>query len=150
MRTLIALACLLAGCDSYDPPVYGTCSTDSDCGSDVCARSGECLASDAISPPVTFRWTINGQPATASTCAPHPQLHLVLWPDNAADPNLTLEISCTSGAGLVLDRIPAHLLGSVELGPATVADPGEFPNDVGWDSRATSPGDQLIGFDLTF
>lgn len=124
---------LVVACNGYEPPVYGVCSSDSDCGGDVCSRSGECLAASALAPPMTFSWTLNGAVPNTALCAPHPIMHLVLISDDGADPSLTLKVPCAYGAGLVLDRIPLHLLWAADLGPANVPDPESFPNTVGWD-----------------
>lgn len=135
MRALVVIAAV-AACNGYDAPEYGVCSADGECGAgEVCSRSGECLSADAIAPPVTLSWTINNAVANNASCASHPVMHLVLISDNGADPSLTLTIACASGAGLVLDRIPRHLLWAADLGPAEVPDPEAVPNNVGWDNE---------------
>jgi len=99
---------------------------------------------------VTFQWTINDQVADSTTCAPHRRLHLVLGSENGDDPDLTLEVPCTAGTGLVLDRIPYHLLWSAALGPAEVPDPQTLPNDVGWDEYVLPGGPSDVMFYLFF
>ncbi len=82
---LLGLGVLVfAACgDPYDPgpgfpypdggggPFPGaTCTTTADCtGSDVCARDHECLA-PADTRSVMVRWTVTGQPANTTSCAP--------------------------------------------------------------------------------
>jgi hypothetical protein len=69
--TIVFATALLAGC----PNSSGDCQVDSDCGSDVCARTGECLpASDVRT--VRTTWTIRGMPANAQTCAASPDLYI--------------------------------------------------------------------------
>ncbi len=71
MRAAVLLV-LLAGCPSDS---QSTCTTDSQCGNNVCARDGECLpATEIMSVKVT--WTIRGQAASATTCASSPDLLL--------------------------------------------------------------------------
>lgn len=143
------VAAMLASCTGNQARVYGTCSSDEACGAgEVCTRSGECLAPSDVSPPVTFQWTINDQVPDATTCAPHPKLHLVLGSENGDDPDLTLEVPCTAGAGLVLDRI--HLLWWAGLGPADVPAPQPEPNDVGWDGFVLPGGPDVVMFHLLF
>ena len=132
MRALLLVGGVVA-CNGHER-VFGVCSSDSDCGGDVCARSGECLDASDVAPPVTFSWTINGAVPNTALCAPHPIMHLVLWADDS-DLSLTLAIPCAYGAGLVLDRIPLNLLWAADLGPANAPDPGGVPNDVGWDDQ---------------
>ena len=132
MRAWFLVACL-AACGS-DEPQYGVCSSDAECGGDVCARSGECVSASDIVPPMTVRWLINGEQANTARCGPHPLMHVVLIADDGA-PDLTLTAPCTLGAGLVIDRIPTHLLWGVDVGPAEFADPESEPNDVGWNGR---------------
>ena len=52
-----------------NPPDGAYCTADTDCGhGDVCAHSHECLPpSDVHS--ITIRWTIDHQPAKATSCA---------------------------------------------------------------------------------
>jgi hypothetical protein len=69
MRALV-LASLLwvaAGCPG---PIHDgqTCSSDADCGGDVCAHDMQCFPADQVH-AVTIRWTINGAPPSAATCA---------------------------------------------------------------------------------
>lgn len=54
----------------YPPGTGAPCTTSAECaGGDVCARDHECLApGDARS--VLVRWTVGGQPANATSCAP--------------------------------------------------------------------------------
>ncbi|HEY1553972.1 MAG TPA: hypothetical protein VGF94_04010 [Kofleriaceae bacterium] len=96
MRTLAIALLLATGCvqdDStpsyptdpggpYDPGQgsgggidYG-CQHDSDCGAGyVCARTYECLAPDEVR-TVHIAWTLEGQPATATSCSSSPDLEV--------------------------------------------------------------------------
>jgi len=94
MRT-VALALLLAaiGCTTetdpppVDPPysgpgdgsggggVYG-CQADSDCGGgQVCARTYECLPPTEVQ-TVHISWTLEGQPASSTSCSSSPDLEI--------------------------------------------------------------------------
>jgi hypothetical protein len=85
---VIAFASLatVAGCpqgddgyDTYYPPGDGpppdACKVDSDCGSDVCARDGECLPADEVQ-HVVVTWTVEGSAASDATCTSEPNLEL--------------------------------------------------------------------------
>ena len=69
MRLL--LLALLTGC----PPSHGDCTTDGDCGGDVCTRDGQCTPASEVR-SVRLTWTIRGQPASAASCASEPQLYV--------------------------------------------------------------------------
>jgi hypothetical protein len=72
MRALVAMM-LVAGC--YQPN-DATCAGDADCtGGDVCAHTHECLPPAEVH-AVTIRWTIDGAPASATTCAGISQLEV--------------------------------------------------------------------------
>src|SRR3569623_3814817 len=148
MRALVLVGCVV-GCNGYQPPVYGVCSSDSECGGEVCSRSGECLAPSALAPPMMFSWTIDGAVPNTALCAHHPIMDLVLISDDGADPSLTLEVPCVYGAGLVLDRIPLQLLWAADLGPANVPSPEGEPNDVGWDAELLFDRTDPVMFYLT-
>lgn len=81
MRAIALVGILLGACvESGDPLPPGPgpnptgmgpyCDATTPCtGSDVCARDHECLAPDQAR-SVMVRWTVQGQPASASSCAP--------------------------------------------------------------------------------
>jgi hypothetical protein len=79
VRPLAAIALvLLAGCP---PPGDGStlgdaCFVDQECSSgELCGRDGLCWRETDIRELKTS-WTINGQPATTTTCARHPDLYI--------------------------------------------------------------------------
>jgi len=88
-RSLLVL--IFAGClrpgpfpdpgpDPEGPPVKGAgCELDSDCATgSVCTRAKGCWpASEIYAAHVT--WTINGMPASATTCAPLPPLTIEFY-----------------------------------------------------------------------
>src|SRR5262249_47345502 len=58
----------------YIPPggyAPGGCEKDSDCGGDVCARDGECLAPSEVM-SIHISWTVNGQAPSDAACANGP------------------------------------------------------------------------------
>ena len=125
----IALALLLAGCiqQTYsDPPPgpggWGTgpggtggdtsfgCHADSDCGTDVCARNGQCLpASDVRTVHVT--WTMSGEPAGTATCGASPDLDLTFF--TSSDQFGFSPVPCAEGK-FTVDKLPSWYE-SVEL-----------------------------------
>ena len=87
----LALALLLVGCTqpdpgpgtwtdppTGDPPGYSYgCQSDAECSPNVCARDGSCQpAANLVTAHVA--WTVQGQPASASTCTAAPDLDLEL------------------------------------------------------------------------
>src|SRR5205823_12961136 len=81
----IAIFALLAGCMQQDPGPYmdpgpgptggSGCSSDSQCGGQVCARDGSCVsAADVFT--VHVNWTVKGAPADPTSCSSHPDLDL--------------------------------------------------------------------------
>lgn len=107
MRALL-LVVLLAGCPGSSS---GECVTDGDCGSDVCARNGECLpASDVY--PVRVSWTIRGMPATPTTCAQAPDFFIYFQSSN--DSFGFAPVPCNQGSFFV-DKLPKRYT-EVEIG----------------------------------
>lgn len=72
IAALLVTVCL-AGC-SLTPSGSSECQNDSQCGDDVCAESGECMARTSVR-QLTVRWTVNGMAASAA-CAGQPKLFL--------------------------------------------------------------------------
>jgi len=121
MRALV-LVVLLAGC----PGSKAECVTDGDCGSDVCARNGECLpASDVY--PVRVTWTIRGMPASATTCAQTPDFFIYF--QSANDSFGFAPVPCNQGSFFV-DKLPKRYT-EAEIG----AD-GRFDEFMAIDPRA--------------
>ncbi|HVK89013.1 MAG TPA: hypothetical protein VM513_33060 [Kofleriaceae bacterium] len=112
MRSLagLALASLLAGCPST---TGGECLNDPDCeGSEVCGRDGTCASSSSVR-QVTVMWTVNGAPATMTSCAAHPDLFVTFH----AGPGDTLgyaPVPCFTGQ-FNIDKLPLRFT-SAELG----------------------------------
>ena len=85
MRLVLA-ALFLVGCAQQDPGYpyqpdpppggfdNGDC-TDTSCGTEVCSRTGVCLPGEDIH-TVKTQWTVNGTPASATSCAALPDLQI--------------------------------------------------------------------------
>jgi hypothetical protein len=79
----VALLLVLVGCAQNDPypdpggpgdPGAPMCTADTDCSTgQVCARTGECLATSEVY-TVHVTWTLLGQPASQTSCASSPDL----------------------------------------------------------------------------
>ncbi len=107
MRAVLLIA-LLAGCGSSDD----SCSADSDCGGDVCARDGECLPASEIK-AVKVVWTIGGAPADATSCASNPDFYLYFY--GSLTYSFGYEpVPCMQGQ-FFIDKLPTAF-DSVELG----------------------------------
>jgi hypothetical protein len=89
VTTLGAGACSLTSSGSE-------CHSDVQCGDDVCARSGECLARTSVR-EVTVKWTVNGESASAASCATHPDLYIQFYGADYGD-TLRLPVSCRDGS----------------------------------------------------
>jgi hypothetical protein len=130
-----ALLVILAGCPGGNNS--GECSVDTDCGNEVCARDGECLpASDVY--PVKVTWTINGMPASATTCTPAPDFY-INFSGFTVQTFGFLPVPCDQGQFFV-DKMPRGY-NAVELG----AD-GHFDKNAGITLGTGSSG--LATFDL--
>jgi hypothetical protein len=103
----------LAGCSLTGGGIGGECSSDSQCGDDVCARSGECLPQGSVR-SVTIRWTLNGETAAASSCASYPQLYLQFDGADYGDTLRFAPVACAQGSFFV-DKLPKRYQ-QVELG----------------------------------
>jgi hypothetical protein len=108
----LALAACLWGC-SLTPSSGGECHSDSQCGDDVCARSGECLAKSSVR-EVTIRWTVNSGAANATSCSTHPKLYLQFDGTDYGDTLRFAPVTCSAGSFHV-DRLPKRYV-QVELG----------------------------------
>jgi hypothetical protein len=109
----LALTAGLAGCSLATGGSGGECQSDSQCGDDVCARSGECLARSMVR-EVTVRWTVNGAPASSSSCAAHPDLFLQFDGADYGDTLRFAPVACREGSFFV-DKLPKRYV-QVELG----------------------------------
>lgn len=105
-----AIFVVLAACGSS---ATAPCKADSECGGDVCARNGECVAASDVG-MLKVTWTVNGQMANATTCAPAPDLEL--WFDSSTDYFGFEPVPCMEGQ-FTIDKIPLRY-DSVELDKA--------------------------------
>jgi hypothetical protein len=108
----LALAVGLAGC-SLTSGSGGECQSDSQCGDDVCARSGECLARSSLR-QVTVKWTVNGVAADAISCTAHPDLYLQFDGSDYGDTLRFAPVPCREGL-FSIDKLPKRYV-QVELG----------------------------------
>src|SRR5262245_21588604 len=72
------------------------CRSDTQCGDDVCASSGECLARSAVR-DVTVRWTVNGAAADLSSCTAHPELYVQFDGSDYGDFQRFTPVPCREG-----------------------------------------------------
>jgi hypothetical protein len=113
MRTAaFALMACLAGC-SLASSSGAECHSDSQCGDDVCANSGECMARSSVR-EFTVRWTLNGTAADASSCTTHPNLYLQFDGADYGDSLRFAPVACRQGSFYV-DKLPKRFV-QVELG----------------------------------
>jgi hypothetical protein len=110
MAGVTAGAATLGACSLT--PSGSECHSDQQCGDDVCARSGECLARTSVR-EIAVRWTVNGEPASATTCASHPDLYLEMSGTDYGD-TLRLPVSCGDGA-YTFTGVPKRYV-KIELG----------------------------------
>lgn len=88
------------------PISYG-CSSDAECGTgNVCARDGECLASSQVQ-IIHVSWTINGQPASTTSCASNPNLDITFFGNSAdgSDQFGFAPVPCMEGK-FTVDKMP--------------------------------------------
>jgi hypothetical protein len=109
---VLALAACLGGC-SLTAGSGSECHSDSQCGDDVCARSGECLARSSIH-EVTIKWTINSAAADAVSCEAHPNLYLKFDGTDYGDTLRFAPVICRQGSYRV-DLLPKRYV-QVQLG----------------------------------
>jgi hypothetical protein len=109
----LALVACLGGCSLTGTGSGSECSIDSQCGDDLCARSGECLARSSVR-GVTVKWTVSGIAADASTCAAHPDLYLQFDGPDYGDVLRFAPVPCNVGK-FFIDKLPRRFL-QVELG----------------------------------
>lgn len=99
-----------AGCMSSDEPA---CTLDSDCGTGVCARNGECVAASDVR-SVSVDWTIRGEGASAQTCSRSPELYIDFLAATAQDLWTFDPAPCQAGRFFV-DKLPRRY-DRVEIG----------------------------------
>jgi hypothetical protein len=108
----LALMACLAGC-SLTSGSGGECVTDSQCGDDVCARGGECLARTNVR-SIMVKWTVDGATADGTTCTSHPDLFLQFDGTDYGDTLRFAPVTCRQGSFFV-DKLPRRYQ-QVELG----------------------------------
>ena len=108
----LALAASLWGC-SLTPGSGSECHSDSQCGEDVCARSGECLARSSVR-EMMIKWTVNSAAANATSCTAHPKLYLQFDGSDYGDTLRFAPVACHAGQYFI-DRLPKRYV-QVELG----------------------------------
>lgn len=110
----VALLLLLAGCPLSTGPSTGECNTDGDCAGNVCARDGLCYPSSEVR-EVKTTWTIQGRPASPTTCGPVTDLAIGFSGGAAGEQPLAFApVPCEIGQFL-LDKLPRDYA-FVELG----------------------------------
>jgi hypothetical protein len=108
-----ALVAGLSACSLSSSGTGGECVNDQQCGDDVCARSGECLAPSSVR-QVVVKWTMNGATADSATCAEHPNLSIQFNGSEYSDMLRFAPVPCRSGSFFV-DHLPKRYV-QVELG----------------------------------
>src|SRR5688500_13416791 len=94
-RLVLGMAVLagLAGCLQR----RAECVIDGDCdGGDVCANTHVCVTAAQVH-RVVVRWTVAGNPASAATCAPIPELSLSVLDDDSSDRSDYAPVPCATG-----------------------------------------------------
>lgn len=120
MRALLVVGVVLAGCGEdfgtgWLPPGAQRCESNAGCAPDVCARDGQCWGESEVR-SVHVTWTVNGQPASAATCAANPDLVIQL-DHKPAEPGTQLVFSpvpCMQGK-FTVDVLPKAFR-AVQLG----------------------------------
>ena len=100
MRALVLVLAACGACGSGGG--NSKCTSDSQCGGEVCARNGECTAAANIR-MVKVTWTVRGQQASATTCGATTSLEL--WFDSAQDYFGYEPVPCMEGQ-FTIDKIP--------------------------------------------
>ena len=113
MRAALALAAL-GLCSCMPRGTGGECHIDDDCGgSEVCARDQMCTASSSVR-LVRATWTVQGMPASATTCGVHSDLFIRFTGSELADELAYAPVPCEIGQ-FTIDKLPDRYR-QVELG----------------------------------
>jgi hypothetical protein len=134
MRIAAVLVACLAGC-SIATGGGSECHDDSQCGDDVCARSGECMPRSSVR-QLAVRWTVNGVAADPTSCANLPLLYLEFEGADYGDTLRFTQVVCSTGLHTI-DKLPKRYL-RVELG---------FEGTAG-DTTAIDAASTQVQFDL--
>ncbi len=81
------------------------CQADTDCGSQVCARTGECLPAAQIRAVHTL-WTVGGDPASTTSCANVPDLSITFTSQYGEEFGYT-PVPCRAGKHTI-DKFPTR------------------------------------------
>ena len=118
MRALAAVSLVLLG--ACFPPSGGgggggddlECFVDEECASgEVCARDDECWPAEDVR-AVKTTWTVNGMPASETTCARFPDLHIIF--QTTSDDLGFSPVPCAQGS-FNIDKLPRAYT-RIELG----------------------------------
>jgi len=104
VRFSLVLPLVLAACPADGTQQNQYCNVDGDCGGEICARDGECAAASEIR-GVKVTWTINGQAANATTCAPAPDFYLEFYDTTYGYDFGYAPVPCMQGQ-FFIDKIP--------------------------------------------
>jgi len=98
----------------------GRCTTDDQCSSgQVCARTSRCYATSQIH-AVHVTWTVDGLPASATTCGTAADLEIYFRGDQSRDDSIGfLPVPCVAGK-FSIDKLPISYT-QVQLGGGDVA-----------------------------
>ena len=108
----LALMACLAGC-SLTSSSGGECVSDSQCGDDVCTRSGECAPRSSVR-SVMVKWTLEGAAANATSCNAHPNMFLQFDGNDSGDTLRYEQVACAQSQ-LLVDKLNKRYT-QVELG----------------------------------
>jgi hypothetical protein len=133
IAALVVTACL-AGCSLTSGGGGSECQVDPQCGDEVCANSGECMARSSVR-EYLVRWTVNGVAANEA-CANLPNLFLRFEGTDYGDILPFAPVACSAGQ-LRLDKLPKRYQ-QVELG---------FEGSTG-EVSAIDAGSTQVQFDL--
>ena len=84
---------------------YG-CHADADCGSQVCARNGECMAASAVH-VVHVNWTVGDDAASDASCTSAPKLSIT-FSSNLGDEFGFAPVPCNAGR-YTIDKMPMRI-----------------------------------------
>lgn len=106
LATLIGLAGLisLAGCPMSGGSRDGECQVDSDCGPEICARDGHCIAERDVR-EARASWTLGGIAANAAVCSEQPDLSVTFTGDGPGEQLGFSPVPCAAGT-FFIDRLP--------------------------------------------
>ncbi len=116
------------------------CQRDFDCrGGDVCANTHECLGASEVY-RVAVRWTVRGNPASATTCAGITSLEITVVDDASSTTSSYAPVPCEIGI-FTFDKLPVGFNrltltaygsdGLTESYPANIGDSAEVQFDLG-------------------